>query len=90
MGSNTYITGKTELTGITTITNTTETTDSSTGSFVVNGGVSIAKAMNILSFKPHYDINEIVLDLIENYEKFKDLKNPRYYNIEMFKSLQLD
>jgi nucleoside-diphosphate-sugar epimerase len=46
--------------------------------------------VNILSFKPRYDINEIVLDLIENFEKFKDLKNQRYYNIEMFKSLKLD
>ncbi len=55
-----------------------------------NYKVSIEKAKNILSFKPRYDINEIVLDLIENYEKFKDLKNPRYYNIEMFKSLKLD
>jgi nucleoside-diphosphate-sugar epimerase len=54
-----------------------------------NYKVSIEKAKNILSFKPRYDINEIVLDLIENYEKFKDLKNPRYYNIEMFKSLNL-
>jgi len=55
-----------------------------------NYKVSIEKAMNILSFKPRYDINEIVLDLIENFEKFKDLKNQRYYNIEMFKSLKLD
>ena len=55
-----------------------------------NYKVSIEKAQNILSFKPRYDINEIVLDLIENYDKFKDLKNPRYYNIEMFKSLKLD
>jgi nucleoside-diphosphate-sugar epimerase len=54
-----------------------------------NYKVSIEKAKNTLSFKPRYDINEIVLDLIENYEKFKDLKNPRYYNIEMFKSLNL-
>jgi nucleoside-diphosphate-sugar epimerase len=55
-----------------------------------NYKVSIEKAQNILSFKPRYDINEIVQDLIENHEKFKDLKNPCYYNIEMFKSLKLD
>jgi nucleoside-diphosphate-sugar epimerase len=55
-----------------------------------NYKVSIDKARNILSFKPRFDINEIVLDLIENYERFKDMKNPRYYNIEMFKTLKLN
>jgi nucleoside-diphosphate-sugar epimerase len=54
-----------------------------------NYKVNIEKAKNILSFKPRYDIDGIVQDLVENYEKFKDLNNKRYYNIEVFKSLKL-
>jgi nucleoside-diphosphate-sugar epimerase len=55
-----------------------------------NYKVNIEKAKNILSFKPRYDITEIVLDLIANYDKFKDMQNPRYYNIEIFKTLKLN
>lgn len=54
-----------------------------------NYKVSIEKARNTLSFKPRYDIDLIVQDLINNFDKFKDLKNPRYYNIEMFKDIKL-
>ena len=52
-----------------------------------NYKVSIQKARNVLSYKPRYDIDAIVKDLIENYEKFKDLKNPYYFNILIFKKL---
>lgn len=52
-----------------------------------NYKVSIQKARNVLSYKPRYDIDAIVKDLIENYEKFKDLKNPYYFNIQVFKKL---
>lgn len=52
-----------------------------------NYKVSIQKARNVLSYKPRYDIDAIVKDLIENYEKFKDLKNPYYFNIQIFKKL---
>ena len=51
-----------------------------------NYKVSIEKARNVLSFKPRFDIYEIVLDLIKNYDKFKDLENKKYYNIQVFKS----
>jgi nucleoside-diphosphate-sugar epimerase len=54
-----------------------------------NYKVSIEKARNTLSFKPRYDINEIVKDLIENYDRFKDFDNSQYYNIEVFKKLQI-
>ncbi|MFQ5823392.1 MAG: NAD-dependent epimerase/dehydratase family protein [bacterium] len=55
-----------------------------------NYKVSLEKARNVLSFKPRHDIDSIVKDLIANFEKFKDLDNPGYYNIEIFKSLNLD
>ena len=53
-----------------------------------NYKVSIEKARNLLSFKPRYDIDGIVQDLIVNYDRFKDLKNKQYYNIEVFKSMK--
>lgn len=52
-----------------------------------NYKVSIQKARNVLSYKPRYDIDAIVKDLIKNYEKFKDFKNPYYFNIQIFKKL---
>ena len=54
-----------------------------------NYKVNIDKAQNTLSFKPRYDIDKIVQDLIDNYEKFKDMKNPKYYNIEVFRKMKL-
>ncbi len=52
-----------------------------------NYKVSIEKARNMLSFKPHYDIDMIVKDLVANFDKFKDFDNPAYYNIQVFKEL---
>jgi nucleoside-diphosphate-sugar epimerase len=54
-----------------------------------NYKVTIEKARNTLSFKPRADIDLIVQDLTDNYDKFKDLKNPAYYNIEVFKKLKI-
>lgn len=54
-----------------------------------NYKVSIDKAINVLSFKPRYDIDGIVQDLAENFDKFKDLENKQYYNIEIFRSIKL-
>ena len=54
-----------------------------------NYKVSIDKAKNILSFKPRADIDDIVQDLITNYENFKDLENKSFYNIEVFKSIKI-
>ena len=53
-----------------------------------NYKVSYNKAMDILSYKPMHNIGEIVSDLIDNYEKFKDFDNPAYYNIEVFKKMK--
>ena len=52
-----------------------------------NYKVDTQKARNVLSFKPRHDIDSIVTDLIDNYEKFKDFDNPNYYNIQVFKKL---
>jgi len=49
--------------------------------------VDISKAMNILSFKPKHGIGAIVEELIQNMDRFKDMENPNYYNIEVFKPL---
>jgi nucleoside-diphosphate-sugar epimerase len=54
-----------------------------------NYKVSIEKARNMLSFKPRYDIDGIVKDLIENYERFSDMTRDEYYNIRVFKELEL-
>ncbi len=54
-----------------------------------NYKVSIEKARNVLSYKPRYDIDGIVKDLIENYNHFSDMTNAKYYNIEVFKGLRL-
>ena len=54
-----------------------------------NYKVSIEKARKILSFKPRHDIDSIVKNLLNNYEQFKDLNNQHYYNIRVFKTLQL-
>jgi nucleoside-diphosphate-sugar epimerase len=53
-----------------------------------NYKVSFEKSRNVLSFKPKYDVESIVKELIENKEKFKDFDNPNYYNIQVFKSLK--
>lgn len=54
-----------------------------------NYKVSIDRARNILSFKPRSDIDGIVQDLVNNFDKFNDLKNKSYYNIEVFKSIEI-
>jgi nucleoside-diphosphate-sugar epimerase len=52
-----------------------------------NYKVSLEKARNVLSFKPRHDVRDIVKNLIENMDKFKDFDNPRYYNIQVFRAL---
>jgi len=53
-----------------------------------NYKVSIEKAKNVLSFHPAGDAKSIVIDLIENMEKFQDWENPAYSNIQAFKALE--
>lgn len=52
-----------------------------------NYKVSIEKARNVLSFKPRHDVKDIVKSLSDNMEKFRDIDNPQYHNIQVFKAL---
>ncbi|MBL6964052.1 MAG: SDR family oxidoreductase [Bacteroidetes bacterium] len=53
-----------------------------------NYKVSFAKAMNVLSYKPNHDVKDIVSDLIDNLDNFKDFSNPNFYNINIFRGLK--
>lgn len=53
-----------------------------------NYKVSIEKAKNVLSFHPAGDAKSIVVNLIDNLDKFQDWDNPLYSNIQAFKSLE--
>ena len=52
-----------------------------------NYKVTWEKAQKTLSFKPRRDVKGIVKELVENRAKFTDFKNPNYYNIITFKTL---
>ena len=52
-----------------------------------NYKVSFEKARNVLSFKPRHDIKDTVKSLAENIDKFKDIQNAAYYNIQIFRTL---
>ena len=52
-----------------------------------NYKVSTDKAANVLSFHAAGDVRSIVFNLIENFEKFRDLDNPLYSNIQSFKKI---
>lgn len=53
-----------------------------------NYKVSTEKAKNMLSFHPSYDLKSIVLDLIDNMDKFQDWDNPQFSNIGTFKGIE--
>ncbi|MCP5052976.1 MAG: SDR family oxidoreductase, partial [bacterium] len=52
-----------------------------------NYKVSIDKAKKVLSFHPQHNVETIIQDLVQNLDKFKDLANPNYYNIQVFKKI---
>ncbi len=52
-----------------------------------NYKVSIEKAKKVLSFHPKNDVETIIQDLVENHQKFQDIDNPNYYNIQVFKRM---
>ena len=53
-----------------------------------NYKVSTDKAKKILGFNPVHGVEDIVNDLIKNFDRFKDIDNPEYYNIEVFKKIK--
>jgi nucleoside-diphosphate-sugar epimerase len=57
---------------------------------VRNYKVAIDRARVQLGFKPSYDIDKIVWDLIQNRSRFSDLDNPAYQNITTFRALTAD
>ncbi|MFC1798563.1 NAD-dependent epimerase/dehydratase family protein [Thermodesulfobacteriota bacterium] len=54
-----------------------------------NYKVSIKKANEILSFKPRFTVIDIVKNLSQNIDNFKDFDNPKYYNIQTFKEIHV-
>jgi nucleoside-diphosphate-sugar epimerase len=52
-----------------------------------NYKVTSEHAQNVLGFNATQTIHDIVRDLVDNYASFKDVENPAYYNIEIFKRL---
>jgi nucleoside-diphosphate-sugar epimerase len=53
-----------------------------------NYKVSIEKAKNVLSFHPTDDLKSIVMNLIDNMDKFQDWENPMYSNIGTFRGIE--
>jgi len=53
-----------------------------------NYKVAWEKASNVLGFHPKHNIKDIVKNLVDNIEMFRDFGNPAYYNIEIFKALR--
>ena len=53
-----------------------------------NYKVSFQKAMDILSFKPQFDVEDIVRELSLRVNEFGDFSNSEYYNIATFKALE--
>ncbi|MBM3705245.1 MAG: SDR family oxidoreductase, partial [Actinobacteria bacterium] len=54
-----------------------------------NYKVKCEKAKTKLGFQPQYDISDIVSDLFRHLKNYGDLEQDRYYNIKIFKSLEL-
>lgn len=52
-----------------------------------NYKVNIAKAANVLSYKPRHSVVDIVRELVANRRRFEDFTNPLYYNIDTFRAL---
>jgi hypothetical protein len=57
---------------------------------VRNYKVAIDRARVQLGFKPSYDIDKIVWDLIQNRTRFADFDNPAYNNITTFRALTME
>ena len=55
-----------------------------------NYKVSWQKAQDVLGYKPDQTLPDIVNELVNNLESFKDFKDPAFYNIEVFKKIMLN
>ncbi|MFX0195934.1 MAG: NAD-dependent epimerase/dehydratase family protein [Candidatus Hodarchaeota archaeon] len=52
-----------------------------------NYKVSIDKAKTYLGFQPSYEVTDIILDLYEHKDLYKDFEKDEFYNIRVFKKL---
>lgn len=52
-----------------------------------NYKVTWEKARNVLGFHPKHTVQDIIRSLAENYDKFKNFKDPNFYNIQTFKQI---
>ena len=52
-----------------------------------NYRVSARRAKDELGFNPTRSIDDIVKELVDNLDEFRDFENDRYYNIRVFRSL---
>jgi nucleoside-diphosphate-sugar epimerase len=52
-----------------------------------NYKVMTEKAANVLSFHAAGDVRSMVFNLVDNFEKFRDLDNPLYSNIQSFRKM---
>jgi nucleoside-diphosphate-sugar epimerase len=55
-----------------------------------NYKVSFDKARNVLSFHPQHDVRAIVRQLLATRSTFSDWNNPLYYNIRVFRELEVE
>lgn len=54
-----------------------------------NYKVTCDKARTLLGFKPQHNVTDMITNIHEHVEEFDDFTNPNYYNIQVFKALQL-
>lgn len=54
-----------------------------------NYKVTCDKARTYLGFKPKYDVPDMIDSIYQHIETYGDFSNPNYYNIQVFKSLNL-
>jgi nucleoside-diphosphate-sugar epimerase len=54
-----------------------------------NYKVSIEKAKTYLGYQPRYDIKETIDNLFENKDEYGDFDRDEFYNIRVFKKLQI-
>ena len=52
-----------------------------------NYKVNYEKAQRVISFRPRFEVEDIVKELAGHADSFRDMDNPNYYNIQVFKKL---
>ena len=55
-----------------------------------NYKVTCEKARTTLGFRPKYSVEAMIEDLYKHMEVYGDFTDPNFYNIQVFKELQVD